>query len=293
MTFATTSTAAGGGNNSSVTYLGRLGSVETTLGRLFRVFGQASCVFLTITTSAYMFIWAVTWVLVGLATALVDSLFTSNSGEDNYGYDDGGGGNENSQDSSAHTLSVLELLLFEVGIAWVIFYVVMCAADGAIIRAVAELYVGKSPNAVTAVAKGFNRVGPLLGVTFLLGVCVYFPIFIRLQTTQQPLLIVCCVVLLVLVGLVTYHVYPVIMVEGQGVCGSLRRSFELSSDHRCYLFTTLFGYGILKFVPMGIVAALIRRNGTVESINHSKGAAIMLTLLDMMLKILFASFGSM
>jgi hypothetical protein len=104
---------------------------------------------------------------------------------------------------------------------------------------------------------------------------------------HAPLMLFCVLVIVVWVGVVTYHIYPVIMVEGQGVCGSLRRSFDLSSGHRCYIFTTLLVYGLLKAVPMGVVKALSSSHGT-DAISND-----IISLLDMMLKILFTSLGSM
>jgi hypothetical protein len=174
VTFPTTSTATSD-SYAPVTYLGRVGGMGETLGRLFHVFGQAYGVFLTITTSAYLAIWAV----VRLAAALIASLANkSNARLHDYGYEHSTTATTTGQNSDA--LNVLRLLYFEVVLHYVIFYIIMCAADGAIIRAVAELYVGKSPHALTAIGKGFLKVGPLLGVTFLLGLlgaCVIFPVF--------------------------------------------------------------------------------------------------------------------
>jgi hypothetical protein len=298
VTFPATSSGSSG-SYAPVTYLGRVGGMAETLGRLFHVFGQAYGVFLTITTSAYLAIWAVTWVLVGLAAALIASLANkSNAGEDDYGYEHSTTATTTGQNSDA--LNVLGLLGFEVVLGFVIFYIIMCAADGAIIRAVTELYVGKSPHALTAIAAGFRKLGPLLGVTFLLGACVIFPVLFLLVKIEMSdgaqharLMLFCVLVIVAWVGVVTYHIYAVIMVEGLGVCGSLRRSFDLSSGHRCYIFTTLFVYGLLKAVPMGVVKALLSSHGTGAISNDSKGNPIILSLLDMMLKILFASLGSM
>ena len=255
-----------------VNYFQRLG-LEETFTRLFHVFGERWGVFLSITILAYIVIWAFT---LASMSFLVPLFISSN--------------NDNGGNYAMLYVNVFSVMLFDSAI----YYAIMCIADGAIIRAVAEIYVDRTPNVHDTLQQGLQKLGPLFCTALIIGIALGIPIvylvcgFVLAPAELFPVfvilsLLVGCV--MIWVAVVTYHVYPCIMMESQGTFGSISRSFELSSGHRCYIFTTMLVFFGAKFLLSSIIKA-IGKSG-------NYGAVLVAETLGIILNVFFASFGSM
>lgn len=264
----------------TIDYFKRL-SLEETFSRLFHVFAQRWGVFLSISMLAYLVIWVVIFCSILLVMPFAASAYDNNNGDDG------------SSSSGTFPVQYFIVLLIDS----VIYYAIMCVADGAIIRAVAEIYVqrDRATNVHDTLKQGLSKFGPLFCTAILIGMVTGIPslvvvlaiVYATGSSAYEYLLIFALVFacFLVWVSVVTYHIYPSIMVENQGIMGSITRSFELSKEHRCYIFTTLLIFAVVKFVLAQIF----------QSIGHSgnHGALLAAQILRAILNIFFASFGSM
>jgi len=144
---------------------------------------------------------------------------------------------------------------------WIIFYVAVCLADGAIVRAVADLYVGEDQNVTAALAIGtaaqhlVQLVGACLVVTAALVaplsvlLLIYIALLINGVGGQQFVFVVvlCTLVLALVVVVLTYHMYPTVIVEKAGIIESVQRSIRLTEGHRGEIFSVLLLLNVFKF----------------------------------------------
>jgi hypothetical protein len=243
------------------------------------VFSQRWAVFLTITVLAYIVIAVVTGVTMML---LIPVLSTSSM------YDENG-----TMNLTLFYSHVALITLLETGI----YYAFMCIADGAIIRAVAEIYTNQVPTVFNALERGASKFGPLLCTATLLGLVIGVPAFatIALITAVAKssdavyfsvvfvALIFGCIIVWLMV--VTYHVYPSIVVENLGTIDSIKRSWELSKGHRCYIFSTVLIFASIKFLLLSLSRAIGQTGGS--------GTYMLAQILMLVVNIFFGSFQSM
>ena len=180
-----------------------------------------------------------------------------------------------------------------------IYFSIMCIADGAIIRAVNEMYVGHSPTVFSTLQWGFFKLGPLFCISILVGTVVGMPmvvvltLFFIVEVSGMRTTLFCFTVALALacayfstwIVVVTYHIYPSIVIENQGILRSISRSLELSSGQRMYIFTRLTVFLLVKGVFKQIFLSI--------ATDGSEGAKLFSSTLVLMLNVLFGSFSSM
>jgi hypothetical protein len=269
-----TSTKTTMSTNGGTQYLGRL-ALEETFGRLCRIFGQRWGVFICITVIAYLMIAAVTMVSFAVIMAL------ANTSSNDYAY---------GSTYSYAGLSPKMLVVMAVDLA--IYYAIMCVADGAIIRAVAEMYVGQVPTVFSTLQNGLTKLGPLFCTAVVIGAavgipaiaiaCVIILVFGSIESLLFFYVVLCCFLIWVVV--VTYHIYPAIVVEDAGTFASISRSFELSSGSRCHIFTTLLIFFVVKWICGALVSA-IGSSGDSSAVMTAK-------VLETIINVIFASLGS-
>lgn len=265
---------------SNVEYFQHL-SLEDTFNRLCHIFGKRWAVFLSITVLAYLIIGLVTW---GAMMLVLPSL-----SRQAYAY-----ANENGEmDMTLYFSQVLLLTLVDSAI----YYAIMCVADGAIIRAVAEIYVGQVPTVHNTLAQGAVKIGHLFCTALLIGTVIGIPalliISLIIAVAHSSEAVYFCVLLFALVFfclwvwviVVTYLIYPSIMVENQGIISSIKRSWELSKEHRWYIFTTILLFYFLK--------ALLSQMCKSIGYGGNEGAVLAAHILGLIVNVLFASLGSM
>lgn len=254
-------------------------SLEDTFSRLVHIFAQRWAVFLTVTVLAYILIAVVTSVtMMFLIPALASSSI----------YDENGTMNLTLFYSHLALISLLETG---------IYYAFMCVADGAIIRAVAEIYVNQVPTVFDTLQQGVYKFGPLLCTAALLGIVIGVPAFSTIalitvvaQSSDAMYASVMCAALIfgciiVWIMVVTYHVYPSIVVENLGTINSIKRSWELSKGHRCYIFSTVLIFASIKFLLSSLCKAIGQTGGN--------GTYMLAQILFLVVNIFFGSFQSM
>lgn len=293
-------------------------TVRENLRRIWQIFQQATGVFCSISGSAYLVIAVVSWILNGLANALVATLSIMQQQQDDASAAAAYGNSTDTNNNHAATSaaqeasmvnSVLGLIVFEVVVEYAIFYAIMCLADGAVIRAVAELYVGRTPDLQAVVQCSVRKLAPLVAVTFVLAACSLVPLLcmkmavVRGHHVQMVLFLV----FLIWFAVVTYLVYPVIMVEGRrGATASIVRSFYLVSgmQYWWYMFATLCVFGLTKMICLKIVGAGGSSSsitadasngvdGDASSHHHLGFFGLIAVLIRFVVRVLFSCWGSM
>ena len=149
---------------------------------------------------------------------------------------------------------------------WIVYYLATSLASGATVRVVAELYVGESDRNVTAalaIGTAAQHLLQLMGVCVLLVFVLVFPLTIILvffilvfktngATGLWVFIVLCLFLMAAVVNVMTYHAYPVIVVEKAGIVESIRRSIRLTEGHRCEIFSILlllFVFNLVLSVP--------------------------------------------
>uniref|UniRef100_A0A7S3PAM9 Glycerophosphoryl diester phosphodiesterase membrane domain-containing protein n=1 Tax=Amphora coffeiformis TaxID=265554 RepID=A0A7S3PAM9_9STRA len=242
-------------------------SLEETFRRVGLVFSRKWAVFLSITVLAYLLFFAASVMTIFIMAPFID-------------YQSGNGY------SDPHT--VVAALLDNA-----IYYAVMCIADGAIVRAVAEMYVGQVPTVDGTLQLGLSKLYQLFCNAVIIGAAVAFPAILVLLFlvwisggAQVVVIMFNFFFLIVAIGVVvvTYHTYPVIMVEEKGPIDSIQRSYDLSQGHRVYIFTCIMLFFLGKFILHTICNVI----GA-----HAGGAVTaLMVLLKLIISVIFATLGS-
>ena len=144
--------------------------------------------------------------------------------------------------------------VFVVMARWIIYYLANSLVIGATVRVVAELYVGEADCHVTALLAIGTADHHLVQ---LVGACLLMTLMVSLPTMVVALMVVLLVLLLdepwifimmdvlglitmiLVVNVLTYHTYPVIVVEKAGIVQSVQRSIQLTKGHRWEIFFIL------------------------------------------------------
>eukprot|EP00977_Amphora_coffeiformis_P030250 scaffold45662_cov260-Amphora_coffeaeformis.AAC.4 len=189
--------------------------LEETFGRLYYIFKKKWSVFLSITAIAHFVIEAVTVATLAVFWPLLLRY------QSNQSYNDG------------NTKYYIRFIILQM-LDSAIYFGIMCIGDGAIIRAVAEMYV----------------VGAIVGIPA--AIVLFFVVGASGMTSTvfafTVVLALACAFFSGWVLVATYHMYPSIVIEDQGILRSISRSVELSSGQRWYIFTRL----IVLFVVKGV-----------------------------------------
>jgi len=252
--------------------------LEETFGRLCSIFQKKWSFFLGITAIAYLVIEAVT---VASLTAFLPVIvnYLSNQSYNN--------------DSTQYFIRYIILQILDSAI----YFGIMCIGDGAIIRAVAEMYVGRFPAVLSTLQWGFFKSGPLFGVSVLVGVVIGVPVasvlFFVVEASGMMFTVfalalvsaLACVCFSAWILVITYHAYPSIVVENHGILQSVSRSLELSSGQRSYIFTRLS----VLFLVKGALKRIFQLTGE----DGSEGVVLFSKALIMILNVFFGSFSSM
>lgn len=243
-------------------------SLEETIRRVGLVFSRKYAVFLSITILAYLLYFAASVLMIFFMASFV-----------NYGTGNGY--------SDPHTVLAALIDNFT-------YLVVMSLADGAIIRSVAEMYVGQVPTVDGTLQHGLSKFLPLIGNALTITGAVGIPAVLVLLFlvwisggAQSAVILFDAVFLavVIVVVVVTYHTYPAIMLENSGVIDSIKRSYELSKGYRFHIFTVLLIFAAVKFTLYFICNIIAAHSG-------GAGGAIM-ALFKLIVSVVFASLGSM
>jgi len=236
--------------------------VDTTFGRVFHVFRKRWAAFLGIAFLTYF---------VGWIFAIFLNLVLGNDIRiEGFSYDYGVVSQLEGWGET--TFYVMEACLF---------YVFACVAHGAAIWVTAHVYLHQSPHPFDAFQTAFQKCLPLVAATLLIGI-LFLPILLSIITvfvmaqneTIDPLLAMVLIVTVVFVlsmilTIVTYVVYPAIMVEKKASVESIKRSYHLTKGHWGYIFAILLIWAVVKFLISMIVSTLMLmgiHNGSLPTI---------------------------
>jgi len=163
-----------------------------------------------------------------------------------------------------------------------ILFVATCLADGACIEVVANIYAGQPPlSAVVAIGTVAEKIVPLVGSCLLvsfglfsIAMVFFLPILllIVMVTGAQEnafgayeFLLLVFLVIAVYVSIVTYLMYPAIVVENQGIVGSVKRSFGLTQGYLGKILALLVVYGLIKMM-LGVVILSVTYTNTTAAL---------------------------
>lgn len=243
-------------------------NLEETFSRTSHIFTRKWAVFLAITVMAYVTYFAASIVTIFVLAPMID-------------YNNGNGY------SDPHTVAAM---LIDAAV----FYAVMCIADGAIIRAVTEMYVGQVPTVDGTLQHGLSKLYPLFCNAVVVAGAVGVPAILILlflvwisggAQVAVMLFNILFLIAVIVVSVVTYHTYPAIMVEDAGIIDSIKRSYELSQGHRCHIFSVLLLFFFAKFILILCCRVIQMKTGT--------AGAIILEIVKLLINIAFATLGSM
>jgi hypothetical protein len=118
-----------------------------------------------------------------------------------------------------------------------------------------------------SLSRATARLGPLIGVTVLTAICLFFAAFALLVPA-------------IILGCMWAVVVPVCVVEGSGVTDSMSRSAALTKGHRWQIF----GIGLLLLIVNVIV-------GEILSFALTPVSAILAGLVNLVWTVVFSSYG--
>ena len=230
-------------------------SVGSTIARAFYVFGKACFTFLGIS------------LMTGAAGFVAASLLMLLLGAAGYAIP--------FDDAEQKYSSDIQLYLAASGtIELLILYLFQCVAEAAIVRGVAEIYSGQEPSILPCFWAAWSKACSLLSAFFIavfsfilipFGLIAWtlLPMLLEMQHNQQTNHVVITAVAVTLFGvyifivsLLTYVMYPAIIVENYGPITAIGRSIYLTKDNLCYTFCTLFFWAILKIIINVAVTSL-------------------------------------
>jgi hypothetical protein len=117
-------------------------------------------------------------------------------------------------------------------------------AEGSMIKVVADIYTGRQPDCAASLKLGVKKALPLL-MTSLLVKWAVLSGFIFLIAPGLYVSVVWCAV------------SPAIILENFGITGSLKRSYNLVSGNRCYVFCTLMTVFVIRYELFSDKAAIL------------------------------------
>lgn len=227
--------------------------VDATFRRVFHVFGKRWTTFTGIAFATYM---------VGWFFAILLSLFLGNDIRiDGFSVNYG----------TVVELEAADEIAFYL-LEWCLYYVFACVAHGAAIWVTAHVYLHQSPHPYDSFDTALRQWSSLVCATLLIGL-LFLPMLlpaISLAAIAQNgaidpmvamiLIFFISVVFSIIMVIITYVVYPAIMVEKQGAWGSIKRSYNLAKGHWGYIVAILLIWGVVKFLIGVIIGSVMVRS---------------------------------
>lgn len=207
-----------------------------TYGRTFQVFTSAPCTFIALTAVVMIPILAIV-----IPLAVLDVPRVSETG----------------------TESEYAVFVAKLTVQLVVYIAFTIIGKGAMIQVVAEIYAGHSPNWWACIKKTFHRLPTILCFTLIAALFVFittiFPVGLYSASLSNPgsstvlfiltiVAMVICTLWMILFWISVFAAMPLIMVEKKSALASIKRSYELSIGHRCYIFGTTAILMIITFV---------------------------------------------
>jgi hypothetical protein len=183
----------------------------------------------------------------------------------------------------------LHALLSVVGIQSVLSPIITIAGTGGMIRAVAEIYLGMTPEWLACLKAGIHRFVPLLCSGYVvMGLIVSMSLIPALIlgaafATDSGLLFF--LTILASVGIMICYFYimvcsalifPSVMIEMKSATGGVRRAFELAQGRWCSIFCPFFVYGLVMVFVSNILRALFLGPDT-SALFSTKGIVVTTT----------------
>lgn len=154
-----------------------------------------------------------------------------------------------------------------------VHYLIFCFFDGATIRAVALQYAGRQPDLLSCIMRSWDMLPKLFSACFLLGCIIWTPFVVSYwilgssSSFYFALLVILFLCYSCYVSVITYHIYPIILLEGNSsveAWDSINRSIKLSEGHFKHIFKPLFFFHMFKVMVNVVISTIVQEtNGTV------------------------------
>lgn len=216
-----------------------------------------------------------------------DGVYNNNNG-DPYVYSNYDG----TDPMAAALLSNMRTFGCQFVLEYVALLILGIAGKAAIAYAVAELYAGRDPSWLDCLKKGFSRWCDVFGAAMLVGLGIALcNIFVEITIAVLAVIggdnngFMMFLILLVVIAWFVFIAYvmvslmilaPVIMVEGSGPINSIKRSWELSWNNRCYIFCTIFCFCMIYYVVQIILSAIVMTAGGPGAVLSVWGAFVII-----------------
>jgi hypothetical protein len=191
----------------------------------------------------------------------------------------------------------LPLIGFVLALQVILYAVITIVGRGAMIRAVAELYLGDGSHPVHWMAcfrKSLEQIKSLMGASvivaggMILGAIVPYFIFCMGMLYHSPVWIVLSLLFGIPVLIALIYIYislimssPAIIIEQRTAVQGLRRSWELANGSRCYIMCTLFCFWVVKNMVSRLLTNMFLYGDVMEVLFSVAG--IVMTILLMLI----------
>jgi hypothetical protein len=248
-----------------------------TFGRVGFVFGQEWRLFISISMIGYL--------VAALFMLFVELILGRLLGYHQYTMDSGG--------VHVHYFQPSPLTWFIYACQCGVYFLIIAISDGAQIQAIAEMYLGEKPSILGSIKSAWAKAGTLFCIGVVLALAMILPFLILLQIMYFSgsfsmfaihLIQIVGFALSALVTIVTYHVYPAIMVEDNNLLGCLDRSFQLASVNPLYVVSVVFSFSLFRWGVNFLIYYLMAIS--------SDTTRIMGLILSILFGVLFVSLGA-
>mmetsp|Transcript_7006 Transcript_7006/g.7775 ORF Transcript_7006/g.7775 Transcript_7006/m.7775 type:complete len:367 (+) Transcript_7006:70-1170(+) len=176
------------------------------------------------------------------------------------------------QDFATQLFSIAGQLFVEM----LLFLIFAVVAEVAMIYAVGQLYVNRDPRFSECLKKGFSKWCSLFGA-IMLGNTMQVGNFIlgSILSTAPSNVLITLLVFVVYVAWMVFMTYvfvslailsPAIVIENLGPIDGIKRAWDLAQSNRCYIFCTVFCFGLiynlLILIINGIVVSVAGKEAT-------------------------------
>ena len=207
-------------------------------------------------------------------------------------------------------------LWIRLAVEYMLFYTIHSLSDGTSVRVAVEIFAGEEPKLWNCFQHALRCFCSLFTACVLLSWLLLVPavlmiiviIIVGVNENYEALAMsimlfgVVYISYAVYITVITYHTYPVIIVEGEGGIDGIRRSVGLNKGQFCYVFMVLFLWWLLRCIVNTLVTSIMQhfQQGHDQEAEDTDGVSADLTfgsvgdsLLSVVLAILFAALGSM
>lgn len=177
----------------------------------------------------------------------------------------------------------ISYFVFQAVLSVVLFF----SAEGAMVRATAEILAGRSPRWDSCIGHGLRNLGKLICARFLvwffLASTTSLLMGLSFALVQSHIIAVNCLVAMLSIAYVgvaftvfmtVMILYPVIVIEKRGPVDAIRHSFTLSRGLRCYFFGSALCLWVTKFVALGLLQGIFADASRVSSFISFGGVAV-------------------